>query len=151
MLPCARLCFLSAPFYASSHTTSAIAASTNNATIGQAKTPHVALQGPGADRIGKDMLGNVLIVPCKRYAPRTTVGSPQIRECLGAHENVAARELIFVTTSTFTSEAIHAGEIGHSRGWLTMIDGSRLLTIVIACWERLPGHWQARFVGQEQS
>jgi len=111
----------------------------------------IRTQGPGADLIGKDMLGNVLIVQCKRYAPRTTVGSPQIRECMGAHENFAARELIFVTTSTFTSEAIHAGEIGHSRGWLTMIDGSRLLTIVIACWERLPLHWQARLVGQEQS
>jgi len=111
----------------------------------------LSTQGPGADLIGKDMLGNVLIVQCKRYAPRTTVGSPQIRECVGAHENFAARELIFVTTSTFTSEAIHAGEIGHSRGWLTMIDGSRLLTIVIACWERLPVHWQARLVGQEQS
>ncbi|SRR5258708_3589905 len=97
------------------------------------------------------MLGNILIVQCKHSAPRTTVGSPQIRKCMGARENVAARELIFVTTSTFTSEAIHAGEIGLARGWLPMIDGSRLLTIVTACWERLPGHWQARFVGQEQS
>jgi restriction system protein len=57
---------------------------------------------PGADLIGKDMLGNVLIVQCKRYAPRTTVGSSQIRECMGARENVAARKLIFVTTSTCT-------------------------------------------------
>jgi restriction endonuclease Mrr len=57
---------------------------------------------PGADLIGKDMLGNVLIVQCKRYAPRTTVGSPQIRECMGARENFAARELIFVTTSACT-------------------------------------------------
>jgi restriction endonuclease Mrr len=107
-------------------------------------------QGPGADLIGKDMLG-ILIVQCERYAPRITVGSPQIRECMGARENVAARKLIFVTTSTCTSEAIHAGEIGRSRGWLTMIDGSRLFTIITACWERLPGHWQARLVGQEQS
>ena len=96
-------------------------------------------------------LGAILIVQYKRYAPRITVDSPQLRECMDARENVAARELIFVTTSTFfTSEAIHAGEISRSRGWLTIIDGSRLLTIVIACWERLPVHWQARFVGQEQ-
>ncbi|WP_075164667.1 restriction endonuclease [Ktedonobacter racemifer] len=88
---------------------------------------------------------------CKRYAPRTTVDSPQIREFMGARENFAARELIFVTTSTFTSEAIHACEMGRSRGWLTVIDGSQLLTIVTACWERLPVHWQARLVGQEQS
>src|SRR5947209_19279647 len=65
----------------------------------------------------------------------------------GRTRKLCRRELIFVTTSTFTSEAIHAGEIGHSRGWLTMIDGSRLLTIVIACWERLSVHWQARLVG----
>jgi restriction endonuclease Mrr len=57
-------------------------------------------QGQGANLIGRDMLGNVLIVQCKRYAPRTTVGSPQIRECMGARENVAERLLIFVTTST---------------------------------------------------
>jgi restriction endonuclease Mrr len=93
----------------------------------------IRTQRPGADLIGKDMLGNVLIVQCKRYTPHTTVSSPQIRECMGAHENLAARELIFVTTSTSTCEPIHASEIGHSRGWLTMIDGSRLLTIVIAC------------------
>jgi hypothetical protein len=39
----------------------------------------------------------------------------------------------------------------HPRSWLTMIDGSRLLTIVTACWERFPVHRQARLVGQEQS
>ncbi len=67
------------------------------------------------------------------------------------NQDVAARELIFVTTSTLTREATHASEGGRLRDWLTMIDCSRLLTIVIACWEHLPVHWQARLVGQEQS
>jgi len=71
---------------------------------------------------------------------------------MGARENFAARKLIFVTTSTCTpaKPSTRAKLAAHAAG-STMIDGSRLLTIVIACWERLPVHWQARLVGQEQS
>ena len=60
--------------------------------------------------------------------------SPQIRECMGARENFAARKLIFVTTSTCTpaKPSTRAKLAAHAAG-STMIDGSRLLTVITAC------------------
>jgi hypothetical protein len=51
---------------------------------------------------------------------------------MGARENFAARKLIFVTTCTPAKPSTRAKLAAHAAG-STMIDGSRLLTVITAC------------------
>jgi restriction endonuclease Mrr len=61
----------------------------------------------GADIIGFDGDGKKVIVQCKRYAPGQSVGSPAIQSFIGMmNVHHKAEKGIFVTTSTFTSQAI---------------------------------------------
>ncbi len=66
------------------------------------------------------------IVECKCYALRHTVGRPLIQKLVGANQQAQADKMIFITTSTFSYEAIdYAKEVD-----VELIDGETILKMV---------------------
>lgn len=80
----------------------------------------------GFDIAMVDPQGRSCIVECKCYAPTHTIGRPYLQKLVGANETQRAQRLIFVTTSSFSSEAIaYARE-----AQVELIDGERLTSIM---------------------
>ncbi|WP_307792503.1 restriction endonuclease [Streptomyces verrucosisporus] len=56
----------------------------------------------GADVVGRLPDGRTMVVQCKRYAPRRTIASREIRDLMGAKVHFGAEVAVFVTTSRFS-------------------------------------------------
>lgn len=75
--------------------------------------------------VNRDPLGlDNIYLQAKRYAETSTVGGREIREFLGAMHQRGATKGIFITTSSFTSEALEAA--ASTRGNVKLIDGLTL-------------------------
>ncbi len=95
----------------------------------------VAWSSPGKDggiditaRLAGPLHGGKYIIQCKRYKEDTKIGRPTLQEFIGAaHGDKEHPRLIFVTTSSFTREAVgYASATG-----IQLIDGNVLEGLVI--------------------
>lgn len=75
------------------------------------------------DRLGLD----VIYIQAKRW--QGTVGRPEIQKFVGALQGQRARKGIFITTSTFTNEALHY--VGYIDTKVILIDGDLLANLMI--------------------
>jgi restriction system protein len=78
------------------------------------------------DRLGLDMV----YVQAKRWDDRT-VGSPQIDQFAGALQKHKAQKGVFITTSSFTVDALKSVAAYSSR--IVLIDGPELAKLMIDC------------------
>lgn len=75
--------------------------------------------------VNEDVLGlDRVYVQAKRYAPGTTVGRPEIQAFTGSLVGLGATKGVFVTTSTFSAQAIEFASRIPQR--VILIDGKRL-------------------------
>lgn len=80
--------------------------------------------------VDQDPLGlDRVYVQAKRYGPGNVVGSPQIREFAGALSQAHAAKGVYITTSSFTSDAKTTSERLPQR--IVLIDGERLAALMI--------------------
>ncbi|GLV56046.1 hypothetical protein KDH_28900 [Dictyobacter sp. S3.2.2.5] len=80
----------------------------------------------GADIIGTNHSGEKIIIQCKRYAPGSRVGTPDIQRFIGAiHIHKAARG-IFVATCSFSGPAEALAEEHH----VGLADGERCVRLL---------------------
>ncbi|PJE27672.1 restriction system protein [Pseudooceanicola antarcticus] len=80
--------------------------------------------------VNEDPLGlDAVYIQAKRYDPKNTVGSPAIREFIGSLVGVSATKGVFVTTSSFSREAIAFLDRVQQR--VVLIDGRRLAELMI--------------------
>ena len=80
--------------------------------------------------INEDPLGlDAVYIQAKRYDPKNTVGSGAIREFIGSLIGVSASKGVFVTTSSFSREAVAFLEKVQQR--VVLIDGKRLAQLMI--------------------
>ncbi len=81
--------------------------------------------------IKQDALGlNRIYVQAKRYRDRSSIGRPELQSFMGALRDVGADGGVFVTTSTFTKEALEfASRQNNPR--LVLIDGLRLGRLLV--------------------
>lgn len=81
--------------------------------------------------IRQDPLGlTTVYVQAKRYADTNTVGTPQIRDFIGALDSRGATLGVFITTSRFQPRAVEiAGAYRH--GTIVLIDGVRLTSLML--------------------
>jgi restriction endonuclease Mrr len=79
----------------------------------------------GVDIVCFDRHGGLVVVQCKRYAPSKKVMSPDIQTFFGMMVKHAARQGIYVTTSTFTRGAF---DLAADRDIRT-IDGAGVATL----------------------
>lgn len=80
---------------------------------------------------GKDLVmykqGQTYYVECKKYAKKNSIGRPLIQKLVGACHPANAIP-IFVTTSSFTTGAIHEAE----RSGVQLIDGNQFIKMIRA-------------------
>jgi restriction system protein len=80
--------------------------------------------------INEDPLGlDRVYVQAKRYVPGNLVGRPDVQAFLGSLVGLGASKGVFVTTSTFTSQAIDFAR--HLPQRVILIDGQRLAELMI--------------------
>ena len=80
--------------------------------------------------IKEDRLGLGLIyVQAKRWAPGRTIGRPDLQQFAGALRDNQAQKGVFITTSTFTRDAIEAGKRSDPK--IALIDGQALAHLMI--------------------
>ena len=80
--------------------------------------------------INEDILGlDRVYVQAKRYAPGNAVGRPEIQAFTGSLVGLSASKGVFVTTSTFTSQAIEFASRIPQR--VILIDGRRLTGLMV--------------------
>jgi HJR/Mrr/RecB family endonuclease len=94
-----------------------------------------------ADLIALDREGRRTVVQCKRLAPGSRVGSPDVQTFIGmltVHHR--AEQGIFVTTAEFTEPAENLAK-QHD---IALIDGSRLCELLIRIHKRSFGVWSLR-------
>lgn len=98
----------------------------NNAIV---KTPYS--HDDGIDGLIKeDELGlDYIYVQAKRW--NNTVGQPEIQQFAGALSGKGARKGVMITTSSFSSKAMHFAE-NHSASRIVLIDGKKLTDLMIA-------------------
>ena len=80
--------------------------------------------------INEDKLGlDQIYIQAKRYAPENTVGRPDIQRFAGSLMGMGTQKGVFVTTSSFSKEAVeYASNIGQR---LILIDGSMLTELML--------------------
>jgi restriction system protein len=80
--------------------------------------------------IDQDPLGlGRIYVQAKRYAPENVVGRPAIQAFVGALQGQQADQGVFITTSTFSREAVEYAR--HVNAAVVLIDGRRLSELLI--------------------
>jgi restriction system protein len=80
--------------------------------------------------IDEDKLGlDRVYIQAKRYAPGNTVGRQALQQFVGSLQGESASKGVFVTTSTFTSEAESYVKRVSQR--IVLIDGQRLARLMI--------------------
>jgi restriction system protein len=77
------------------------------------------------DRLGLDLI----YLQAKRWRDGNTVGRPELQKFVGALDGKRAHKGVFITTSTFTADAITYAEATSRR--LILIDGRRLADLMI--------------------
>ena len=77
------------------------------------------------DRLGLD----VIYIQAKRWQPGNVVGRPEIHKFIGALVGQGAKKGIFITTSSFTKDAI--GFIPRNETKIVLIDGIQLSQLMI--------------------
>lgn len=95
--------------------------------LGQGLTFEACLGGSGdrgVDVRMRNMYNQLVFVQCKFNAPDNTVGSPEIRNFMGAIHSQQAAYGYFVTTATFTPAA--RVEISSNNGRIRGIDGMHI-------------------------
>lgn len=80
--------------------------------------------------IDEDKLGlDIIYIQAKRFAPENTVSRPDIQKFAGSLMGKGASKGVFVTTSSFSKQAIEYVERVPQR--LILIDGERLVSLMI--------------------
>lgn len=80
--------------------------------------------------IKEDKLGlDIIYIQAKRWKPGTTVGRPEIHKFVGALAGQGAKKGIFITTSSFSKEAIEYQPKNETK--VVLIDGSQLAQLMI--------------------
>ncbi len=81
--------------------------------------------------IRQDALGLTNIyIQAKRYADTTRVGSPGIRNFIGAFDSVGANLGVFITTSSFLPATVRTAE-GYRHGKIVLVDGLKLTSLML--------------------
>ena len=100
----------------------------------------------GFDVAFVDPQGMSGIAECKCFAQSTHVGRPLLQKLVGANQTVRAQRMVFLTTSSYTGEALRYGaEVG-----VECVDGDDLVAMTAAAFGTTPRHvgfndvqWQA--------
>lgn len=80
--------------------------------------------------INEDVLGlDRVYVQAKRYAPGSAVGRPEIQAFTGSLVGLGASKGVFVTTSTFSGQAVEFASRIPQR--VILIDGHRLTELMV--------------------
>lgn len=80
--------------------------------------------------IKEDKLGlDIIYIQAKRWKPGTTVGRPEIHKFVGALAGQGAKKGIFITTSSFSKDAIEYQPKNETK--VVLIDGSQLAQLMI--------------------
>lgn len=80
--------------------------------------------------INEDVLGlDRVYIQAKRYAPGSSVGRPEIQAFTGSLVGLGASKGVFVTTSTFSSQAVEFASRIPQR--VILIDGKRLTELMV--------------------
>ncbi|MGL5866876.1 MAG: restriction endonuclease, partial [Dermatophilaceae bacterium] len=99
-------------------------------TEGRATRTRLSNDGGIDGVVDQDALGlSRIYVQAKRYAAHNSVGRPAIQEFVGALTGKQANQGVFITTSTFTSDAATFAEGVSTR--VVLIDGYRLARLMI--------------------
>jgi hypothetical protein len=101
----------------------------------------------GVDVEGRDPAGRKVVVQCKRYAPWTKVGSPEVQTFIGmASVHHRAESATFVTTSAFSAPAMALG--ARHEGYLRLVDGQELDRMLVEAGLTAPPLVRTRTQGQ---
>ncbi|WP_373835485.1 restriction endonuclease, partial [Bacteroides heparinolyticus] len=80
--------------------------------------------------IKEDKLGlDIIYIQAKRWKPGNVVGRPELQRFVGALAGQGAKKGIFITTSSFTKEAL--GYIPKNETKIVLIDGEQLAQLMI--------------------
>lgn len=80
--------------------------------------------------IKEDKLGlDVIYIQAKRWQPGSVVGRPELQKFVGALAGQGAKKGIFITTSSFTKEALDYSPKNETK--IVLIDGERLAQLMI--------------------
>jgi restriction system protein len=77
------------------------------------------------DRLGLDRI----YVQAKRYAAGTSIGRPDVQGFVGSLVGIGASKGVFVTTSTFSKQALEYAKSLQQR--VILIDGTRLTELMV--------------------
>ena len=97
----------------------------------------------GIDLRGKDTSGLLLVVQCKHFFGHV-VTAEQARSFGWAMSSQRAYSGWFVTTSTFSPQAIDELRPLTSQYRMVLIEGDKLISFIRDHWNALPAHWQWR-------
>lgn len=79
--------------------------------------------------INEDRLGlDVIYIQAKRWKPGSPVGRPQLQSFVGALAGKGAKKGVFITTSSFTQEALEYKPLNETK--LVCIDGQQLARLM---------------------
>lgn len=80
--------------------------------------------------IKEDKLGlDIIYIQAKRWQPGNTVGRPELQKFVGALAGQGAKKGIFITTSSFTKDALDYGPRNETK--IVLIDGHQLSQYMI--------------------
>ena len=80
--------------------------------------------------IKEDKLGlDIIYIQAKRWKPGNVVGRPEIQKFVGALAGQGAKKGIFITTSSFTREALEYAPRNETK--IVLIDGELLSQLMI--------------------
>ncbi len=80
--------------------------------------------------IKEDKLGlDIIYIQAKRWQPGSVVGRPEIHKFVGALAGQGAKKGIFVTTSSFTKDALEYSPKNEAK--IVLIDGHQLAQLMI--------------------
>jgi restriction system protein len=80
--------------------------------------------------IKEDKLGlDVIYIQAKRWAPGNVVGRPELHKFVGALAGQGAKKGVFITTSSFTREALDY--VPRNETKIALIDGNQLAQLMI--------------------
>jgi len=80
--------------------------------------------------IKEDKLGlDIIYIQAKRWQPGNTVGRPELQKFVGALAGQGAKKGIFITTSSFTKDALDYAPRNETK--IVLIDGQQLAQFMI--------------------
>jgi restriction system protein len=80
--------------------------------------------------IKEDKLGlDIIYIQAKRWKPESSVGRPEIHKFIGALAGQGAKKGIFITTASFTKDALEFQPKNETK--IVLVDGKRLTRLMI--------------------